>query len=181
MQLEKQISGQTVDEVWSQINADFAETDILTDYHAVIHQDGHNIVFDIDIDFGGGFEGGYEVTSLVADLPSTSFRFAIHPQDFLYEIGKLLGVQDVTIGFPEFDKNVIVKTNDEQQVKQLFADPAIREVFQSLSGYSLSIREEEGDKLILELNIERAVTDATELFSIYTAYYRVLLSLDQSI
>jgi hypothetical protein len=174
---EKLITGQTTAEVWEQINADFASTEDLNDYHIVIEQAGKQITLDIDIDFGGGFEGGYEITALTAPLPNTSYRFAIHPQDFLYEIGKLFGVQDVTLGYPEFDKDVIVKTNDEIRTKQLFADSSIREIFQSLSGYSLSITEDEDDKLLLELNIQRGITDGEELLKIYTAYYEILNSL----
>lgn len=175
---EKLITGNTTEEVWEQINADYANLESVNDYHIAIEQAGHHITLDIDIDLGGGFEGGYEITSLTARLRNTSFRFAIHPQDFLYEIGKLFGIQDVKIGYPEFDKNVIVKTNDEIRVKQLFADPSIREVFQSLSGYSLGISEDEDDTLLLELNIQRGITDAAELLNIYSAYYKVLSSLD---
>jgi hypothetical protein len=175
---EKLITGQTTEEVWEQINTDFATLDSLNDYHIVIEQAGRHITLDIDIDFGGGFEGGYEITALTAPLPPTSFRFAIHPQDFLYEIGKLFGVQDVAIGYPEFDKNVIVKTNDEVKVRQLFADPDTREIFQSLSGYSLSITEDENDKVLLELNIQRGIIDADELLPLYTAFYNILNSLD---
>ena len=175
---EKLITGQTTEEIWEQINSDFATIEDLNDYHIVIEQAGRHITLDIDIDFGGGFEGGYEITALTAPLSATSFRFAIHPQDFLYEIGKLFGVQDVAIGYPEFDKNVIVKTNDEFKVKQLFADNKIREIFQSLSGYSLSITEDEDDRVILELNIQRGITDAAELLPIYSAFYQILSSID---
>ncbi|RXK83666.1 hypothetical protein [Filimonas effusa] len=174
MTQERMITGSTTEEVWDQINSDFETLEDVSHYHVLINHAGTRIALDIDIDLGGGFEGGYEVTSITAAIPDTTFRFAIHPQDFVYEIGKLFGIQDVTIGYPEFDKNVIVKTNDDTKVKKLFADSEVREAFQDLSGYSLGITEGDKEQLQLELNIQRGIIDASELLVLYSAYYKVL-------
>ncbi|BAV07281.1 hypothetical protein SAMN05421788_10295 [Filimonas lacunae] len=178
MQQNKLIKGESVSEIWQQIKADFTADEALTDYHVVINQDGKDIQLDINIDYGGGFEGGYELTTLTSIIHDTPFRFAIHPQNFLYEIGKLFGIQDVTIGYPDFDKKVVVKTNDEEEVKALFADKSIRETYQDMDDYVLSVTENEYNQVILELEIQRGITDAAELQQLYTSFYKMLDLLD---
>ncbi len=54
-----------------------------------------------------------------------NFKFAIHPQNWLDGFGKLLGMQDIVVGQPEFDKHFIVKSNDEKLVKQYFKDTVL--------------------------------------------------------
>jgi hypothetical protein len=181
MKTEKLITGESIDEVCAKIKADLAADELLTDYHVTIHQEDKNIQLDIDIDLGGGFESGYETTTLTAILHDTPFRFAIHPQDFLYEIGKLFGIQDVTIGYPDFDKKVIVKTNDEEEVKHLFEDESLRELYQNLDDYLLSVTENENYQVILEFTIQRGVTDPAELQQLYASFYKILVRVDSAI
>jgi hypothetical protein len=40
----------------------------------------------------------------------------------------MLGMQDVEVGMPEFDRDFIIKGNDEGKLRQLFANPKIREL-----------------------------------------------------
>ncbi|GGH74064.1 hypothetical protein HNQ91_003787 [Filimonas zeae] len=181
MKTEKLITGESIDEVCAKIKADLTAEELLTDYHVTIHQEDKSIQLDMDIDLGGGFESGYEITTLTAVLHDTPFRFAIHPQDFLYEIGKLFGIQDVTIGYPDFDKKVIVKTNDEEEVKRLFEDESIRVLYQNLDDYLLSVTENENYQVILEFTIQRGITDPAELQQLYTSFYKVLVQVDSAI
>ncbi len=116
MTQEKIISGNE-DEIWQQITADFIKEDDLLEYRVVIEQQNRRILLDIDIDLGGGFEGGFESTMLRSQLESIGdFRFAIHDESFIDEVGKFFGMQDVVIGYPEFDKKVLIKSNDERKV-----------------------------------------------------------------
>lgn len=112
------ISGRTEDEVWQQINSWFLANPDPLEYTAIIEQEKRKVVLDIDIDLGGGFESGFETTTLSAELKTASnFRFAVHEQHFSDEIGKFFGMEDVEIGYNEFDKKLIVKTNDPIRVK----------------------------------------------------------------
>lgn len=174
MTQERIITGSTTEDIWEQLNSDFETLEDVSHYHVRINQAGIQVLLSIDIDLGGGFEGGYEITSITAAIPETAFRFAIHPQDFIYEIGKLFGIQDITIGYPEFDKHVIVKSNDEAKVKLLLSDADVRSTFQDLSGYTLSITEGDKEQLQLELMIQRGIIDASELLVLYGAYWKVL-------
>jgi hypothetical protein len=179
MTTKKHIQGSPV-EIWRQINDDFATSGRISDYNVVLDYDGTVTELDIDSSPGGSEEGGYDTTVLSSNIKtSNGFRFEIHPQDFLNKLGKMLGMQDVTIGYPEFDENVIVKTNNEAEVKQVFSDATIREVFQQQSGYSFGIVEEDGVEK-LQLSIQRAVT-GTELEQLFTAFYKVLGTVSTSV
>lgn len=123
---------------------------------------------------GGAAEGGYESTSFHAQLPaSQKFRFLIHPQDFLYEIGKIFGKEDVTTGYEDFDKEVMIQTNDPAKLRHLFSSVTVRALFQQLSGYSLAIRERENG-LFLELDIQRAIVDQWQLVQLYNVFNHLL-------
>lgn len=178
------IKGSTEDEIWQQISEEFAKNPDPLEYTAVIEHGNHRIVLDIDIDLGGGFESGYETTSLTAHLPTTTdFRFAIHKEHFTDEIGKFFGMQDVLIGYEEFDKNVVIKTNDERKVKELFVDPSVRSAFQHLDDFTFGITthhvaDSTSKDPYLELNIENGITDVNKLRAIYKAFYNVLSALD---
>ena len=54
------------------------------------------------------------------------FRFTIYRKGLFSELGKLLGMQDIEVGDPEFDEAFIIKGNDEARVRELFADPKLR-------------------------------------------------------
>jgi hypothetical protein len=54
------------------------------------------------------------------------FRFTIYRKGFFSDLGKLLGMQDIEVGEPEFDEAFIIKGNDEHRVQVLFSDPKIR-------------------------------------------------------
>ncbi|TDH25567.1 hypothetical protein EXU57_12740 [Segetibacter sp. 3557_3] len=173
--LERRTISGDADTIFQQVTSDIA-TNGSQDYHVVLQTDKGNIEMDIVSSPGGNAEGGYEQTNLLAELPANStFRFAIYPEDVINRIGKLFGMQDVKIGYPEFDDKVIVQTNDQGKLKSLFADQAIRHVFESLSGYSFHIdkhKEQEGDHL--HLVIQRVISTPTDLQQIFHAFMHVL-------
>jgi hypothetical protein len=177
------VKGTTEEEIWQQISSEFAQNPDPLEYSAII-QHGHQQVFlNIDIDLGGGFESGYETTSFTAPLhTSTGFRFAIHEEHFTDEIGKFFGMQDVVIGYDEFDKKFIIKTNSLDKVKEIFEDSTVRSVIQTLKNFTFAVTTHHTstttDQPFLELVIETGITDPDKLRSIYSAYYAVLAKLD---
>lgn len=179
--IDKTYIGTTEDQIWQQISADI--NDDTLEYHAVIQQADAEIYLDIDIDLGGGFEGGYETTSLRAPVTDNlSFQFAVHEDHFTDDIGKFFGLQDVKIGYPDLDKHLVIKTNDQEKVKTLFADELTRKVFTQLSNFDFGIRLHTDDdtkqkQAFLELNIEEGIIDTTVLRNLYHAFYMVLKGL----
>ena len=47
------------------------------------------------------------------------FRFTIYRKSIFSDLGKLLGMQDIEVGDPDFDEAFIIKGNDESKVREL--------------------------------------------------------------
>lgn len=182
--MENIIKGNSEEEIWSQIKNQLTSENEMLDYTAVIEQEKRKVIIDIDIDLGGGFESGYATTTITAPLHTTpSFKFAIHREHFTDEIGKFFGMQDVEIGFDDFDPKFIVKTNDKDSVHKLFEDAAARITLESLDDFTFGItthHAEDADKrdYYLEMVIEDGITDPQKLREIYRAFYSVLSVVD---
>ena len=111
MQEEKKISGATEEQIWEQINTNFKQNLQSSEYHVVLDQNGRRVLLDII----NNPDGTSSSTTFSAYLYNRNeFRFAIHNQSFIDEIGKFFGMQDFVTGYKEFDEHFIVKTNDEQ-------------------------------------------------------------------
>ena len=72
------------------------------------------------------------------------FRFTIYRKTFFSDIGKMLGMQDVEVGYPQFDEDFIIKGNDEYQLKKLFDNSKIRELISCQPRIHLQVKDDEG-------------------------------------
>jgi hypothetical protein len=72
------------------------------------------------------------------------FRFQIYRKTLLSGLGKMLGMQDLEIGDPEFDEAFIIKSNDEDSVRELFGSPKVRRLIQAQPRIRLEIKDNEG-------------------------------------
>ncbi len=181
---ERIISGLNEDAIWHQVNADFLINPDPLGYHVVLQQESRRVLLDMDIDLGGGFESGSAFTTFSSYLfGRDAFRFAIHREGFLDEIGKFFGMQDVALGFGDFDKRFVVKTNDEAKTIELFSDAELRYTLTSLPDLSFGIvqylLESTDDKApFLELRIEDGITDPDILRKAYHSFFSILEKLD---
>jgi hypothetical protein len=142
----------------------------------------------IDIDPGGGFESGFELTSLSADIPTQftgftthlnevqHFQFSIHRQDMFDRIGKLFGMEDVETGYPDFDECFIIKTNHPEKLKSIFNDSAIREgLLQEKNGaLQLYPGNEDGNTYTLEWMLSHAIFDVPRLKKMYHCFTQIM-------
>jgi hypothetical protein len=180
------IKGASEEGIWQHINSQFLLNPDPLEYTAVIEQGNHRIILNIDIDLGGGFESGYETTSFTAHLHTRSpFRFAIHEEHFTDEIGKFFGMQDVVVGYEEFDKKLIIKTNDANKLKEVFADASVRAAILDLNNFTFGITTHHSSgnatkEPFLELTIETGITDVSKLRTIYKAYFTVLTAIEKN-
>ena len=71
------------------------------------------------------------------------FQFNIYRQGVFCNIGKWLGMQDVTVGYPQFDEDFIIKGNDEAKLRRLFANAKIRELITAQPSINFSVRDDE--------------------------------------
>ena len=72
------------------------------------------------------------------------FRFTIYRKGFFSDLGKLLGMQDIEVGDPEFDEAFIIKGNDEAKVVNLFADAKFRRMIEGQPKIRLEVKDNEG-------------------------------------
>ena len=73
-----------------------------------------------------------------------NFRFTIYRENVFGKIGKLFGMQDIQVGYPEFDKRYIIKGNIDYKVRMLFANPRIRELILFQPNIHFQIKDDDG-------------------------------------
>lgn len=180
----KIVSADTEEQVWAGVAAALQEGQL--DYDLLIKQGKNRIKLYIDINPGGGFEGGSALTQLSAALSrKNTFKFAMHDKSFIDEVGKFFGMQDVMIGYPSLDKHLIIKTDNKEKVRHIFADSDIRRVFSALKSFDCGIYldtdEKDKQHAYLELNIDEGIIKPTELRKIYHAFYKLLLNIEDQL
>jgi len=72
------------------------------------------------------------------------FRFRVYRKGVFSDLGKMLGMQDVEVGMPEFDRDFIIKGNDEGKLRRLFANPKIRALISGQKDIDFSVKDDEG-------------------------------------
>jgi len=73
----------------------------------------------------------------------TGFQFNIYRRGIFSNIGKWLGMQDVTVGFAQFDEDFIIKGNNEAKLRDLFSDAKLRDLIALQPDLSFCVRDDE--------------------------------------
>ena len=112
----------------------------------------------------------------------TGFRFTVYRATAFSGLGKLLGMQDVEIGDPPFDRDFIVKANDETRVRTLLTSQRLRELIAAQPAIRFSVEDDEGwfgtkfpegvDKL--EFLVVGVVKDIERLKGVYDLFAETL-------
>ncbi len=110
------------------------------------------------------------------------FRFKVYRKSMFSGLGKMLGMQDVEIGEPQFDEEFIIKGNDELKLKKLFSYPKLRELLLSQREVNFEIKDDEGwfatnfpegvDELVFQA--AGVITDIGELKNLYEIFALIL-------
>ncbi len=136
------------EEVWKQlcgeIGADFIEGGFWKGDKVVAHVKGWTVTLDVYTVSTGHNHITY--TRMRAPFVSRDpFRFRIYRKSFFSDLGKMLGMQDIEVGYSsQFDDDFIVQGNDETKVKALFANPEIRRLIQEQPQIRLELKDDEG-------------------------------------
>ena len=72
------------------------------------------------------------------------FWFRVYRRGFFSDLGKALGMQDVEVGQPAFDEDFIIQGTDEGKLRQLFANPKIRDLIDAQKDIDFSVKDDEG-------------------------------------
>jgi hypothetical protein len=110
------------------------------------------------------------------------FRFTIYRKSVFSGLGKMLGMQDIEIGDPEFDEAFIIKGNNEPRTQHLFADRALRALIQAQPHIRLEVKDSEGwfgpkfpDNVDeLHFQVVGVITDVERLKSLFDLFAALL-------
>jgi hypothetical protein len=120
-------------EVWrkfsGEIGAEFVKGGLLRSDKVVARVKEWTITLDTYTE--GGEYGGPYTRMRAPYMSRDGFQFTIYRGGLLSKLGKHLGLQDVETGYPDFDREFILKSNDEAKVRALVANPRIRQLIQS--------------------------------------------------
>ena len=72
------------------------------------------------------------------------FRFRVSKRGLFSGVGKLLGLQDVEVGYRDFDRDFIIKGNDKAKLKALFANERLRQLLSAQPDVYFEVQDDEG-------------------------------------
>jgi len=114
-----------------------------------------------------------------------NFYFMIYRSGVFSEMGKLLGMKDISIGYKEFDDTFVIKSNNEEKIKLLFANEGIRSLMENQPRSNLQIKSNGGrgkkhfpddvDELYFE--VIGVIRDIERLKELYELFAKVLQEL----
>lgn len=70
------------------------------------------------------------------------FTFKIFREHVGHRIGKVFGMKDIEVGYPNFDKDFVIQGSDERKLQMMFANPHIRELISFQPNILLQLRRE---------------------------------------
>jgi hypothetical protein len=139
--------GPNKDDMWRQlsqeIGADFIEGGFWKGNNVQAHVGNWTITLDIYTESTGDTHVTYNRMRVPYVNPE-GFRFTIYRKGLFSELAKLLGMQDIEAGDSDFDEPFIIKGTDEFRVRDLFANPQIRQMIQAQPKIRLDVKDSEG-------------------------------------
>lgn len=89
--------------------------------------------------------GKYHHTRLRAPfLNPGGFRFTVYREGIFTELGKYLGMQDVEVGHPDFDRDFVIKGTDYTKLRQIFDNARIRELIAAQPRIHFEVKDAHG-------------------------------------
>jgi hypothetical protein len=176
--------GPSKDEVWRQLSQEMGAEFVEDGFWKGSKVQAHVGPWIVTLDMGTSDQDGESpVTRLRAPyINPDGFRFTIYRKRFFSDLGKLLGMQDIEVGDPDFDEAFIIKGNDESKVRDLFASAKIRQMIQAQPQIRLRVKHSEGwfgpkfPEIVDELHFEvvGVIKNVKRLKSLFDLFAAVL-------
>lgn len=185
MKLFKKVLGPSQEEVWKQfadeIGAKFDKGSLVEAKKIVSKFDPWTITIDT---YNQSIAGKVSIpyTRFTSKfINEDNFRFEIFKRNRLNDLTLKVGMQDINIGYRDFDEDFIIKGNDEEKIKELFSNDKIRELLCNQANIRLRINdrgwftEDLPDGVdVLHLETNTVVKDINELRELYMIFVLVL-------
>lgn len=115
------------------------------------------------------------------------FRFSIRREHFFDRLGKWMVGDDIEVGHDLFDRTFLIKGSDEERVRELLNDPALREALLGQTDLTLYVQQNEGwlgERLEvgiqeLRLDVPGTITDLPQLRAWYELFALAMNRLQQ--
>ena len=139
--------GPSKDEIWrqlaSEIGAEWVEGGFAKASKIVAHVKDWDVTLDTYTVSSGHSHVVY--TRMRAPYVNPGgFRFTLYRRGLFTGLGKKLGMQDIEIGFSEFDNDFVIKSSDEGKIRELLESGKLRDLIQQQSTVHLSVVDDEG-------------------------------------
>ncbi len=177
--------GPSKNEVWrrlsQEIGAEFVSGGFWKGDKVQMHVKDWTITLDTYTESHG--ESSFTYTRMRAPyINREGFQFTIYRKGIFSGLGKLLGMQDIEVGDPDFDEEFIIKGNDEFKVRDLCANPQIRQMIKAQPEIHLELRGNAywfGHRLpdsadVLHSQVVGAIKDIERLKSLFDLFAAVL-------
>jgi len=147
MGLMREMFGPSKKEIWQvlneQIGSEFVEGGFFKGDKVVAHIKQWSLTLDTYTVSNGKTSTTY--TRMRAPyINRDGNRFKIYRSGIFSGIGAALGMQDIEIGYPEFDKDFVIKGDNEQKLKELLENTRIRELMELQRRFHLEVKDDEG-------------------------------------
>ncbi len=90
----------------------------------VIRHEEHQVR--LDVDQHAGYRSESVHTRFWTRLPRAPVRLRIFHQELAHAVARLLGMQDIQVGDPRFDRTFVVQADDAARARSLLEDPELR-------------------------------------------------------
>lgn len=136
----------------------------------------------LDFDAHRGYRLNSVYTRFHAPCQACEFNFRIFHQELAHAIARLLGMQDVQVGDAAFDRAFVIQGSDEEALRELFSDAALRAAILAEPQAEIALRpsedsladDEPGQVVELSLEVPGRVEDAARLKALYDIFAALL-------
>lgn len=147
MSLLRELFGPSQEEIWTQfaneVGADFVDGGVFKTKKVVGRFQNWVVTLDTYTVSTGKSSTTY--TRIRAPyVNKDGFNFKIYKSGLFSDVGKTFGMQDVEIGYPEFDEDFIIKGNNEDKLIELFSSEKIRELISGQKNFHMEVKDDEG-------------------------------------
>jgi hypothetical protein len=131
MNMLRKLFGPSKEEIWRQLCTEIGATYVQGDFWNGDKVQASHAEWTITLDTYTirGPKGSIVYTRLRAPYVNPDhFRFSIYRRGLFSDIAKWFRMQDVDVGHADFDRDFVIKGNDEVKLRALFDDPRLREL-----------------------------------------------------
>ncbi len=125
MSLFRSLFGPSKNEIWQQFCAETGGTYTADSFWTTGKAEAMHGQWTVTLDTYAVSNGKSSTTYTRMRAPYVNpdgFMFAVYRKGIFSDLGKWMGMQDVTVGHPEFDEAFVIKGNDEQKLRRLFSN-----------------------------------------------------------